>query len=958
MAQQYDGSIRINTKIDQTGFNRGVAGIQKSVNNLGSSLKSLAGAVGLAFGVAQIVKFGKEAINLASDLNEVQNVVDTAFGQMSSQVDAWAKNSIKQFGMSELAAKQMASTYMAMSVGSGLQGQGAADMAMKTAERAADISSFYNKTLEESDTMLKSIWTGETESLKQIGVVMTQTNLDAFALANGFGKTTSEMTQGEQIMLRYQYVMDQTRLAAGDFIKTQDSWANQTKVLSEQWKQFLSIMGGALIQALTPALQFLNQFMSVLIGWAQTFAAVVSALFGKQVDTAANAMSGAASSAGDLASSTAGAAAAQDDLASSTAAANKELQKQTASFDEMNILQSPSSNSGSSGGGGAGGGSTGAGVSVPGLSGEIGQGVTISSDLQNTIDTIQDWFGNVQKAAQPTIDALAGLWEELKRLGTEFIWQGLVDFYNDFLAPLGKWALSEAFPRFVDALTEGLAKVDYGKITGALDNLWKALEPFAETVGEGLLWLWEEFLVPVGTWAANEVVPNFINILAEAVEFLTHVLDALKPLGQWLLEKFLKPLGEWIGWNIADMLNDISGAFQWLNDVISENQQAFDAIVQIAGGLFLTTFGGLVSVITAIALNWEELTQVISAWASNTWDSIVNAFGTAAEWFNTTVIQPIAKFFSNLWNSISTWASDTWDSIVNAFTSAGNWFNQNVISPITNFFSAMWEGISNWASNTWNSVVSIWNAVSGWFNSNVIQPVSQFFSGMWEGIKQTFGNVKQWFTDRFTQARDGIKSAWNGVTGFFSGIWNGIKGAFSHVTDWFKDTFSKAWNAVKGVFSTGGKIFDGIKDGIASVFRTVVNGLITGINKIIAVPFNAINGMLNTIRDISIVGFKPFESLWGYNPLYVPQIPYLAQGAVIPPNQQFMAVLGDQKKGNNLEGPESLFRQIVREESGNSSISGPVTFILKVGETTLGRATLKSLQDIARQNGGLALDLR
>ncbi len=887
MAQQYDGSIRINTKIDQTGFNRGVAGIQKSVNNLGSSLKSLAGAVGLAFGVAQIVKFGKEAINLASDLNEVQNVVDTAFGQMSSQVDAWAKNSIKQFGMSELAAKQMASTYMAMSVGSGLQGQGATDMAMKTAERAADISSFYNKTLEESDTMLKSIWTGETESLKQIGVVMTQTNLDAFALANGFGKTTSEMTQGEQIMLRYQYVMDQTRLAAGDFIKTQDSWANQTKVLSEQWKQFLSIMGGALIQVLTPALQFLNQFMSVLIGWAQTFAAVVSALFGKQVDTAANAMSGAASSAGDLASSTAGAAAAQDDLASSTASANKELKNQIKNFsglDEINTFSVPSASSGvgSAGGtGGAGGGSTGAGVSVPGLSGEIGQGVTISSDLQNTIDTVQNWFDNVQKAAQPTIDALAGLWEELKRLGTEFIWQGLVDFYNDFLAPLGKWALSEAFPRFVDALTEGLAKVDYGKITGALDNLWKALEPFAETVGEGLLWLWEEFLVPVGTWTANEVVPDFINILAEAVEFLTHVLDALKPLGQWLLENFLKPLGEWIGWNIADMLNDISGAFQWLNDVISENQQAFDAIVQIAGGLFLTTFGGLVSVITAIALNWEELTQVISAWAS-----------------------------------------DTWNSIVNAFTSAGNWFNQNVISPITNFFSAMWEGISNWASNTWNSVVSIWNAVSGWFNSNVIQPVSQFFSGMWEGIKQTFGNVKQWFTDRFTQARDGIKSAWNGVTGFFSGIWNGIKGAFSHVTDWFKDTFSKAWNAVKGVFSTGGKIFDGIKDGIASVFRTVVNGLITGINKIIAVPFNAINGMLNTIRDISIVGFKPFESLWGYNPLYVPQIPYLAQGAVIPPNQQFLAVLGDQKKGTNVEAPLETIKQALREVMANSGSSG------------------------------------
>ena len=141
----YDGSIRINTKIDQAGFQKGISSIQNSVTRLTSSLKSLAVTVGAAFGVAKIIQFGKEAISLASDLNEVQNVVETAFGSMASQVDAWAENSIRQFGMSELAAKQMASTYMAMSVGSGLQGQGAADMAMKTAERAADIASFYNK---------------------------------------------------------------------------------------------------------------------------------------------------------------------------------------------------------------------------------------------------------------------------------------------------------------------------------------------------------------------------------------------------------------------------------------------------------------------------------------------------------------------------------------------------------------------------------------------------------------------------------------------------------------------------------------------------------------------------------------------------------------------------------------------------------------------------------------------
>ena len=275
MAAGYDGSIRINTKIDSRGFNQGLSAIT-------GSLKKLAGAVGVAFGVTSLVAFGKQAVQIASDLTEVQNVVKTAFGAMSSQVDAWAQNSIKQFGMSELSAKRMASTYMAMNAGIGLNGQGAADMAMRTAERAADISSFYNKSIDESDTMLKSIWTGETESLKQIGVVMTQTNLDAYALANGFGKTTQQMTQSEQVMLRYQYVMSQTRLAAGDFVKTQDSWANQTRILSEQWKQFLGIIGQGLIQVLTPALKYLNQLLGVLIQWAKTFTAVTGAIFGRQ----------------------------------------------------------------------------------------------------------------------------------------------------------------------------------------------------------------------------------------------------------------------------------------------------------------------------------------------------------------------------------------------------------------------------------------------------------------------------------------------------------------------------------------------------------------------------------------------------------------------------------------------------------------------------------------------------
>ena len=235
--------VIISAKVDQ--FNRSIkgvkqqiGGVENTVSQFSQKITGIFSKIGkmavAAFGTKALVSFGKEAVSLASDLQEVQNVVDTAFGGMSSQVEAWSKTTIEKFGMSELAAKQTASTYMAMSKGLGLAGQQAANMAMQAAERTGDIASFYNMSQSEADTLIKSIWTGETESLKRIGVVMTQTNLDAYALANGFGKTTDAMTQAEQVQLRYKYVMEQTNLAAGDFQKTSGSWANQTRILSER----------------------------------------------------------------------------------------------------------------------------------------------------------------------------------------------------------------------------------------------------------------------------------------------------------------------------------------------------------------------------------------------------------------------------------------------------------------------------------------------------------------------------------------------------------------------------------------------------------------------------------------------------------------------------------------------------------------------------------------------------
>lgn len=173
-----------------------------------------------------------------------------------------------------------------------------------------------------------------------------------------------------------------------------------------------------------------------------------------------------------------------------------------------------------------------------------------------------------------------------------------------------------------------------------------------------------------------------------------------------------------------------------------------------------------------------------------------------------------------------------------------------------------WDKVKEVAVKCWEWIKKTWEKVASWFNEKVIQPVAKFFSGMWDGLK------------------NGAKNAWEG-----------IKSVFSSIVGWFKDKFSQAWTAVKNVFSAGGKIFSGIKEGIASTFKTVVNGIIGGINKVIAVPFNAINKMLNKIRNISFLNISPFKNLWKENPLSVPQIPKLKVGTDFVPYDNMPAIL-------------------------------------------------------------------
>lgn len=229
-------------------------------------------------------------------------------------------------------------------------------------------------------------------------------------------------------------------------------------------------------------------------------------------------------------------------------------------------------------------------------------------------------------------------------------------------------------------------------------------------------------------------------------------------------------------------------------------------------------------------------------------------------------------------------------------------------------------------------IVAKWTSIKEWVNKT-ISSIDAAFEQHLANVEAGAAAVVDWVIEKWTAVKDWFRGLWEKVSSGAVAAWDGIKSAFKSVPEWFQSKFREAWQKVKDVFSTGGRIWSGIKEGIESTFRTVVNAIIRGMNTIIAVPFNRINFMLNTIRNAHFLGISPFQNLWGVNPLPVPQIPMLARGAVIPANRQFLAVLGDQRNGNNLEAPESLLRQIVREEAG--SAGSRYEFIARLDRRTL-----------------------
>ena len=367
----------------------------------------------------------------------------------------------------------------------------------------------------------------------------------------------------------------------------------------------------------------------------------------------------------------------------------------------------------------------------------------------------------------------------------------------------------------------------------------------------------KNFIDSVGTYASNllprigEVMTSIVGIVRE------HLPEIAEQISTWLNNLFdnlisqlpdgFKELASAIKDGVGVALDIVKELFKW---IIDNGDLVISLLAGIAGGFLALKVASIIQAVTT-ALQGMTVAQWLlnAAMNANPIGLIALAIGALIAAITLLILNwdKVKEVAIKCWDAIKNAASATWDFIVSVWTAASTWFNNNVVTPVKNFFTEMWDKLKTGATNAWNGIKNTWTVVSGWFNNTVVKPVSNFFSDMWDKLKS------------------GAKSAWDG-----------IKNVFSNVTSWFKDQFTKAWTAVKNVFSTGGKIFDGIKEGITSAFKNVVNAIIRGINKVIAVPFNAINNMLDKIRNVSIAGYKPFEGL--ISRFNVPKIPELERG--------------------------------------------------------------------------------
>lgn len=891
-----DGSVIIDTRMDTTGVRNSVSAIKQSFNGLGGAVKKIGLLIGGAFAVGKLVQFGKECVELGSDLAEVQNVVDVTFTTMSDKVNEFAKNAMTSAGLSETMAKRYVGTFGAMSKSFGFSESQAYDMSTALTQLTGDVASFYNISQDLAYIKLKSVFTGETETLKDLGVVMTQSALDQYALANGYGKTTSEMTEQEKVALRLAFVQKQLSAASGDFIRTSDSWANQVRVMQLQLQSLKATVGQGLINIFTPVLKVINILLGKLATLANAFKSFTELITGKKssgqtsgsgagltgdasgVQDTADAYGQAADNAGKLADST-------EDVADATKDAAKAAKGYLSPLDEINRYStqdasSTASKTPSTSGGGSGGG----GASLPSAVSNVDYGKVAEGETA---------LDKISKSAEKLAKLLKKLWNPFqdawKKEG-----KNTINAANIALSGIAKLAKSVG-KSLVEVWTNGTG-------TTMLTTMLRIAQNVLKTIGNiasGFADAWNKN--SVGT----QIIQNIANALVVVMQFIERIAA---DTATWAANLDFYPLLESIS-NLtsafAPILESIGNVLEWIyNNIVLP---MLKWVIEVG----LPTVINLVSKVATFLADHQSIVEAFGA-------ALIGAFAAAK----------IAGLASIIIKNVSGIAMAA-KGLISLMTGTGG-----IMGGIKAIATAIGPG------GVFVLAVGACIAIGVLLYKN------------WDKIKEMAGKVWDWVSNKTRRFVEDIGNKLRGLATKMTTIWGSIKASAHQKWNAIWSTVSgfveRIKNAIVDKFTSAKNTVVGVFNGMGDAIRSVLNNIISVVNGAIS----KVNGVVSAIESAFSFGpWKvptPFGSKTiGFRATFprVPTVPYLAKGAVIPPRSEFLAVLGDQKQGNNIETPEALLRKIVREETaGRQAGGGSYRFTAQINRRTLFDEIMKEAQ--------------
>ena len=880
-----------------TGAGKGVDGVTLSLRNL------LGTAIGFNVGYG-LLNFGKSMFELGSDVTEVENVVDVAFGGMAQSAYDFAKTAQEQFGLSELTALRYSGTMMSVLNASGVAQRDAAEMSTTLAGLAGDLASFYNISQDNAWEKIMSGMSGEIEPLRRLGINMSVANLQAYALSQGITESWQSMSQAEQVMLRYNYLMQASAQQQGDFARTSGTYANQVRLLTLNIQQLAATLGQGLISAVLPAITALNKLFAVLQKAAvavRNFFYVLTGYEGGGSSDIVNDLASigdASTGLEDLGSSGSDAA---DGLGDAAKAA-EELKNATLGIDELNIISpNESTPTGGSGGSGGGGGAGGVGGTDLGLDDGL-----LDLGGKKPEEYVSPWAEAIRKAF------LAEDWEELGSVIAEGLNRGLQKVYDvlnwDNVGPKIT-AFTTAFTQTFNSFAENFDFDLLGRTIGAgINTVVNTLNQLID----GIDWvnLGNRFAVgfnglvdEVDWFELGRLIGNKFMIAWDTLLGFVTTLD-WGEVGRSLADGFngifseisLGDIGTTIGTIVAgiiEMFREFFANADWsevANQVKEGITNALEAASDggkndgiLAGVIGIGALAGISQIIGPVVTTIEKLSKAIGgkglsgsfkdllkntggkAGISGIFTSLKTAISgiSAPVGIAAGAVALIVAGVIDLWNTSETFrdsVSDIWDKISDAFSEAKIAIWDNTILPL-------WENLQDFFGSLYglyessglkqlfeDILVSFGTQIADNFSYaiGVLSTAFETIGGVASGIIEILTGVIDFVTGIFSGdweiAWSGVETIIDGVCdaigSLFGGLWETIKKIFSPVISFFDENFSKAHDAVTTAWENIGKWFQDKWNLIKTIFSPVVIFFRTNFT-------NAYNAVKNAFQSIN-----------------------------------------------------------------------------------------------------------